>query len=157
MTINIGLDKNAYATSIGMLKKLQADEYTLYTKTLKFHWNVTGMNFNDLHLFFNKHYEQLLGFTDDIAERIRALGGQAPGCQTEFMKMTQLKEEPGIFPSEKEMIKKLLDDHETIIRSLRADIDTTAKINDMGTNNFLCDLIMKHEKMAWMLRAYLEA
>ncbi len=157
MEPNIGLTKDTHTASIDLLKKLQADEYVLYTKTLKFHWNVTGMNFNDLHLFWNKQYEQLLGFVDDVAERIRALGGNAPGTQTEFLKLTRLKEEPGVVPDAKEMIKKLLDDHEVLIRAIRADIDATAKSNEMGTNNFLCDLITKHEKMAWMLRAYLEA
>jgi starvation-inducible DNA-binding protein len=53
------------------------------------------------------------------------------------------------------MIRNLLNDHETIIKQIRKDIDLTAKINDMGTNNFLCDLIEKHEKTAWMLRAHL--
>lgn len=155
--VNIGLPENTHNASVEMLKKLQADEFVLYTKTWNFHWNVTGMNFNDLHGLFLKQYEQLQGFVDDVAERIRALGSIAPGTQAEFLKLSRLKEEAGVVPPAKEMIKKLLMDHEAIIKSLREDIDATAKINDMGTNNFLSDLITKHEKTAWMLRAYLEA
>ncbi len=156
-SVNIGLPEATLKSSIEMLKKLQADEYVLYTKTLKFHWNVTqNLNFKALHAFFLEQYEQLLTFTDDVAERIRALGGEAPGTQTEFLKLTRLKEEPGVVPSAQDMIKKLLDDHEAIIRSIREDISATAKIDDMGTNNFLSDLITKHEKTAWMLRASVE-
>ncbi len=155
--VSIGLPEATLKSSIEMLKRLQADEYVLYTKTLKFHWNVTqNLNFKALHAFFLEQYEQLLTFTDDVAERIRALGGEAPGTQTEFLKLTRLKEEPGVVPSAQEMVKKLLDDHEAIIRSIREDISATAKIDDMGTNNFLSDLITKHEKTAWMLRASVE-
>jgi len=53
------------------------------------------------------------------------------------------------------MIKNLLIDHETIIKLIRTDIEKTVEFNDSGTNNFLCDLIEKHEKMAWMLRSYI--
>ena len=155
--VKVGMSQDAHKTSIEMLKKLQADEFVLYLKTWNFHWNVTGMNFNDLHGLFLKQYEQLQGFVDDVAERIRALGGIAPGTQAEFLKLSRLKEEAGVIPPAKEMIKKLLEDHEAIIQSLREDVETSAKINDAGTNNFLSDLIMKHEKTAWMLRAYLEA
>jgi starvation-inducible DNA-binding protein len=54
------------------------------------------------------------------------------------------------------MIRDLVDGHETIIKQIRGTIDLTAKLNDMGTNNFLCDLIEKHEKTAWMLRSHVE-
>ena len=54
------------------------------------------------------------------------------------------------------MIKDLLDDHEAIIKQLRDTIDFSSDINDMGNNNMLSDLIEKHEKTAWMLRAHLQ-
>ena len=74
----------------------------------------------------------------------------------EFIKNARLKEETDIVPDFKDMIKNLLDDHEAIIRTIRVDIDATSdEFEDMGTNNFLSDLITKHEKMAWMLRSYL--
>ena len=69
--------------------------------------------------------------------------------------MPASKEHMGDIPAEKVMIKNLLEDHETIIKLIRTDIDKTVEFMDAGTNNFLCDLIEKHEKMAWMLRSYL--
>jgi starvation-inducible DNA-binding protein len=155
MSINTGINEADRTAVVQELKKLQADEFVLYTKTWNFHWNVTGMNFNDLHAFFLGHYEELQLFVDDVAERIRKLGDRAPGTLKEFSQLTQLSETPGNIPADKEMITILLQDHETIIRSLRKAIDLTQKHNDIGTNNFLTDLLEKHEKMAWMLRAYL--
>ena len=153
---NSGLTKKTPTTNANCLKKLLADEYILYTKTYKFHWNVTGANFNELHTFFKAQYEQLETFIDTTAERIRVLGSYAPGTLTEFTQLTRLKEDPGTNPPAQRMIARLLADHEAIITSLQKDLATTAENADLGTNNMLNDLLMKHEKMAWMLRAYLQ-
>ena len=100
-------------------------------------------------------YEALLEIADRTAERVRALDFIAYGTMKEFSKHSVLSEEAGSNPNDMGMIKKLVADHETIIRLIRDDITLTNKLNDMGTNNYLCDLIEKHEKMAWMLRAHL--
>lgn len=153
---NIGINSNNRQSVCKMLNTLLSDEYLLYVKTQNYHWNVTGLMFNDLHLFFGKQYEQLACNVDMIAERVRALGGQALGTMQEFVENSRLKEQSGVVPDYKEMLKNLLADHEAIIRSIRVDIDATSdEFEDMGTNNFLCGLIEKHEKMAWMLRSYL--
>jgi starvation-inducible DNA-binding protein len=136
-----------------ILNNLLSDEFLLYIKTLKYHWNVHGMVFHDFHALFKEQYEALLEFADDVAERARALDEPAFGSMAEFSKHTRLKEEPGKIPDAHGMIKQLLSDHETIIRQIRKDIETTAKLGDMGTNNFLTELMEKHEKIAWMLRA----
>ncbi len=155
MTTNIGISEADRKAVVAELKKLQADEFVLYTKTWNFHWNVVGMNFNDLHGFFKGHYEELQEFVDDVAERIRKLGHVAPGTLAEFSKLARIGEMPGEHHTDKAMLDILLEDHEDIIQSLRKALDLTVKHNDMGTNNFLTDLMEKHEKMAWMLRAYL--
>lgn len=154
MSMNIGINEASRMAVAQELKHLQADEFVLYTKTWNFHWNVTGMNFNDLHSFFKNHYEELQDFVDSVAERIRMLGHIAPGTLQEFSTLTRIKETQVIL-ADKGMIEELLNDHETLIVSLRSAIDLTQKHNDMGTNNFLTDLLEKHEKMAWMLRVYL--
>lgn len=153
---NIGLDLNQRKQVSDALRVLMADEYMLYLKTWKYHWNVRGINFSPLHKFFQKQYELLQGFVDEVAERIRQFGFQAPGTVSEFLQHTTLHEQPGNNPADLQMIANLLQDHETIIRNIRKYVDLTAQLNDMGTNNFLADLITKHEKMAWMLRAFLE-
>jgi starvation-inducible DNA-binding protein len=129
----------------------------LYTKTRNYHWNVVGPQFNDLHKFFEAQYEELDDIVDETAERARALGGNALGTLTEFAQRSRLKEQPGKYPDAKGMLAALLADHETVIRNLRTDADATLdKHGDAGTNDFLVGLMEKHEKMAWMLRAFQE-
>jgi starvation-inducible DNA-binding protein len=155
MNINIGILANNREAVAKLLNILLANEYTLLIKTKNYHWNVTGLMFNDLHLFFDKQYTALNDITDEIAERVRTLGVYSFGTMKEFMEYTHLKEQPGEVPSDKEMIKDLLQDHEAIIKLIRKNIDATVEYQDVGTNNFLGDLIEKHEKMAWMLRSYI--
>ena len=158
MKPGIGLSDASRNGVLKLLAPLLADEYVLYTKTRNFHWNVIGPQFNDLHKFFEAQYEELNGFVDDIAERMRQLGGKSPGTLAEFSKAARLKERPGQRPNARGMLAALLADHEAVITTLRADLETAMdKFKDAGTNDFLTGLMEKHEKMAWMLRAFLEA
>jgi starvation-inducible DNA-binding protein len=153
---NIGLD-GSEAAVVALLNGRLADTAVLYFKTRNYHWNVTGMHFAELHEFFEEQYDQLDDAMDEIAERVRQLGGVAIGTFSEALAHTALKEEPGVLPNAATMIQNLLADHETIIRQLRADVDATAnQHHDMGTSDFLTGLLEQHEKTAWMLRAHLE-
>jgi starvation-inducible DNA-binding protein len=156
MTPNIDIPDKDRAAVVDLLNRLLSDEYVLYTKSRNYHWNVTGPQFNDLHKFFEAQYEELNEFVDDIAERARQLGGRAFGTLAEFAKSARLTEQPGTAPAAKEMLATLLADHETVIRTLRAEIGpVTDRYKDVGTSDFLTGLLEKHEKMAWMLRAFL--
>ncbi|HTL47572.1 MAG TPA: DNA starvation/stationary phase protection protein [Verrucomicrobiae bacterium] len=157
MKPDIGLQGKNREGSVEILNKLLADEYVLYTKTRNYHWNVVGPDFSELHKFFEAQYEELDEIIDETAERARALGGLAFGTLKEFLKATRLSEAPGEQPSAKTMIDNLLKDHEAVIQQLRGDVQTTGeKYGDMGTQDFLTGLMEQHEKMAWMLRSYLE-
>jgi starvation-inducible DNA-binding protein len=154
----IGLSDTNRNGVLKLLAPLLADEYVLYTKTRNYHWNVVGPQFNDLHKFFEAQYEELDGFVDEIAERIRQLGAPSPATLAEFIKATRLKEHPGQQPEAKGMLSALLVDHEAVIQTLRGDLATAMdKFSDAGTSDFLTGLMEKHEKMAWMLRAFVEA
>ncbi len=140
---------------VEILNTLLADEYLLYTRTRNYHWNVVGRQFNDLHKFFEAQYEAIDTIIDDVAERARALDGPAAGTMTDFLKSTRLKETPGRYPAALDMVADLLADHQSIIRSLRVDLETAGgKYQDAGTNDFLTGIMEQHEKMAWMLRAF---
>ena len=157
MKPNIGINDAQRAAVVEILNTLLADEYLLNTKTRNYHWNVVGPQFNDLHKFFEAQYEEIDGIVDETAERARALGGNALGPLTEFAKRSRLKEAPGKYPDAKAMLADLLADHEAVIRNLRTDADVTMDTHhDAGTNDFLVGLMEKHEKMAWMLRAFQE-
>jgi starvation-inducible DNA-binding protein len=156
MSPNIGIAESERKKIVTILNTLLADEYMLYTKTRNYHWNVIGPQFNDLHKFFEGQYGELNEVIDDVAERARTLGGAATATLTEFRDAARLKEHPGQYPAAEEMLANLLGDHETVIRQLRDDVDTTANGRDAGTSDFLTGLMEKHEKMAWMLRAFAE-
>jgi starvation-inducible DNA-binding protein len=157
MSLNIGLADEQREGVVAMLNTLLADEYLLYTKTRNYHWNVVGPQFNDLHKFFEAQYNDLSEIVDDVAERARSVGGNALGTMAEFIKHSRLKEQAGHYPEARGMIANLLADHETIIQRLRVDLETCSEIyHDAGTNDFLTGLMERHEKMAWMLRAFLE-
>jgi DNA-binding ferritin-like protein (oxidative damage protectant) len=142
---------------IRILNRLLADEYVLYTKTRKYHWNVTGPRFKPLHDFFKAQYEELETIIDEVAERVPQLGGKAVATLEEFSAVATLVEDPGQYPDDNKMLSNLLNDHEALIRNLRTDADATdEKYHDMGTNDFLIGLMQQHEKTTWMLRAHLE-
>ena len=153
----IGLSEEAVKGVCHILNENLSDEFVLSTKTRNFHWNVTGPDFAAMHKFFEHQYEALEAILDEVAERVRAVGGFSFGTLEEFSSRTHLKENPGRRPDALGMISELAADHEAIIRHLRDDISTCSKkYKDEGTANFLTDLMEQHEKMAWMLRAHLQ-
>ncbi|MBC7425546.1 MAG: DNA starvation/stationary phase protection protein [Bacteroidia bacterium] len=156
MKPHIGISEKHLTQINSLLEVSLANEVTLYTKTRKFHWNISGESFMELHRLFEKHYKQLEEIIDLVAERIGKLGGKTPGTMEEFIKLTILKEHSGKYPTQKEMLKELLSDHESIIVSLRKDIEAcNSKLNDAGTTDFLTGLLQEHETIAWVLRRYL--
>ena len=157
MKPEIGIMDKDRAAVVDLLNALLADEAVLYTKTRNYHWNVKGMQFNDLHKFFDAQYAELNGIVDEVAERVRSLGGSAIGSLAEFLKRTRLKERAGVMPDAPGMLRTLLEDHESVIRYLRSDLKTAQeKHGDAGTSDFLTGLLEQHEKMSWMLRSFLE-
>ncbi|MEX2223091.1 MAG: DNA starvation/stationary phase protection protein [Candidatus Rokuibacteriota bacterium] len=157
MALNIGISESNRDSVVKLLNAILADEYVLYTKTRNYHWNVVGPQFNDLHKFFEGQYEALNEVVDDVAERARSLGGKAFGTLAEFSQHSRLKEQPGKHPAALTMVSNLQADHEALVRTLRADLETAMeKLNDAGTSDFLTGLMEKHEKMAWMLRSFNE-
>lgn len=150
----IGIAEKNRATTINLLSVILADAMTLYTKTRKFHWNVSGESFMELHKLFQAQYSELEETIDEIAERINKLGSKTIGTMKEFLELTRLKESAG-YPNQKEMLKELLADHEAVVVALRKDIDTCDELNDVGTTDFLTKVIQQHETTAWVLRRYL--
>lgn len=138
-----------------ILNAVLADGNMIYIKLRKFHWNLSGDNFMELHLLFEDQYTAVAEAADEVAERIATLGGTAIGTTTEFAKESQLKETPGKVPDTQGMLKELVADHESIVKSLRENLDKCEEdYKDAGTSDFLNGLMQEHEKMAWKLRKY---
>jgi starvation-inducible DNA-binding protein len=159
MTIkpDIGLTDESRIGVTGVLKTVLADEFVFYTKLRNYHWNVTGPEFRSLHKMFEEQYTQLATVVDETAERIRSYGEFAPGTLAEFGQFTRLNENPGEYPTAREMVIALLSDHETMIRYLRNDIKMVgSNFNDVGAEDYLTGLLQAHQEMAWMLRTFIE-
>lgn len=150
--INIGINKENRLEIANGLKRLLADSYTLYLQTHNFHWNVTGLQFRELHLMFEEHYTELAVAVDDIAERIRTLDVAAPGTYKEFSKLSSIKEVDGV-PSSAEMVELLTKGHEQVIRTARDVLKIAQAADDESTASLVSDRMGIHEKTAWMLRA----
>lgn len=156
MIPKIGLSETNLQKSINLLSVVLSDEMTLYIKTRKFHWNVSGNSFMELHKLFETQYNELELLIDEIAERINKLGGKTIGTMAEFSKLTRIKENPNKYPAQKAMLTELLADHEAVIEDLRKDIDICSDENhDAGSADMLTKILMKHETNAWVLRRYL--
>lgn len=152
--IDIGIGEKERKDIAEGLSKVLADTYTLYLKTHNYHWNVTGPMFQTLHLMFETHYNELWLAVDQIAERIRALGFPAPGTYAEFTRLASIKEEPGVPPAE-EMIRKIVQGHEAVVRISRSVFAIADKSSDQPTLDLLTQRMQVHEKTAWMLRSML--
>jgi starvation-inducible DNA-binding protein len=155
LSIDIGIDEKGRKEIADGLGRLLADTYTLYLKTHNYHWNVTGPMFQTLHLMFETQYNELALAVDLVAERIRALGFPAPASYAAFSKLTTVTEEEGV-PKAEEMIRQLVRDHETVVRTARRIFPVVEKANDEPTADLLTQRLQVHEKTAWMLRSLLE-
>ena len=154
--INIGIADADRASIAEGLSRVLADTYTLYLTTHNFHWNVTGPHFNSLHAMFMAQYTELWNSTDVIAERIRSLGHYAPGSYAEFSKIATVPDVPLSPPKATEMIRILVQGHETVSRIAREFIPVAEEAGDDPTADMLTARCAVHDQTAWMLRSLLE-
>jgi starvation-inducible DNA-binding protein len=152
--INIGISEEDRKAIAEGLSRMLADTYTLYLKTHNYHWTVTGPMFQTLHLMFEQEYTELADAVDLIAERIRALGHPAPASYKQFSKLTSIQEEEGT-PTAEQMIQRLVEGQEAVIRTAREMFPLVEKANDQPTMDLLTQRMQVHEKAAWMLRSLL--
>lgn len=155
--INIGLTDEQRQGVIDLLNQDLADQYLLVIKTKKYHWDVIGPQFRSLHELWQEQYEAITLNIDATAERARTLGGYPIGTAEGFLKVATIKEHTGDLPNATEMVSRLANDHEQLIRNLREHVEACGeKYGDEGTADFLTGLMEQHEEMAWMLRSFIE-
>ena len=156
MTPKIGISETNLKKSTQLLSIVLSDEMTLYIKTRKFHWNIVGNSFMELHKLFEAQYTEFEKIIDEVAERINKLGSKTIGTMKEFSQLTRLAEHENKYPQQKDMIHELLNDNEMLIVEIRKDIDLCTNENDdAGTADLLTKILQQHETMAWVLRRYL--
>jgi starvation-inducible DNA-binding protein len=154
--VNIGVREEDRAAIAAILEQRLLDEYALYTETWNDHWNVSGIEFEQLHELFGEQYKGLAELIDPLAERIQALGFKpflsGEGYSEDARATSTSERTVGAL----KMIARLAAEHERIARTLRADAAAIrTAYGDAATENLLLDTVLAHEKMAWMLRAHL--
>jgi len=137
---------------IKALKVLLADSYMLMLKTHNYHWNVTGPQFFAVHALFEKQYTELFGEVDEVAERIRMLGEKAPGTFKEYAALTSIKDGDEK-ASMVTMLKEILEDQETIIKSAKSLLEAAQKAGDEATADLAIKTIGSHDKTVWMMKS----
>lgn len=148
------LPSNRLSNVADALNVILADSYALYLKTHGYHWNVRGPNFQSLHVLLEGQYTEEWTALDAIAERIRALGELAPQGYAAFGNLSSIKD--GNPENDWEaMLKELLADNETVIRTLRDSCPVAEDAGDEATADLFTQRLQAHEKHAWMLRSTL--
>jgi starvation-inducible DNA-binding protein len=154
MASNMGLKSSACKEVGESLFKLLASTYALYLKTQSYHWNIRGQNFSELHLLFEKMYEDLAESIDEIAERIRSLENFVDATFASFQKASIVQFTKPALDSKK-MVKELLEDREAICSTFRESIHRFQDLLDDVSADLVIRQFAQHEKAAWMLRSYL--
>jgi starvation-inducible DNA-binding protein len=154
--IKVDIAPDAKSELIDGLHQALAETTILTLKAQNFHWNVTGMSFGALHKLFQEIYEDHFEAQDELAERVKALGGHAEGRYSEFLKRSAISESDGRLDA-KAMVEALRGDQETASATLRALAELADQHGDIVTNDMAIERADHHDKFAWMLRAHLEA
>ena len=139
---------------IGHLETLLADSYALMAQTYLAHWNVEGPNFFGLHTAFQTQYEELFTAIDEIAERIRALGGYAPGGLAMLDKMSEIGGMERKLDSQ-DYLSHLAEYHQILINSATKGRDAAGEAGDAETEDLFIARLQVHEKTLWMLKSAL--
>jgi len=136
------------------LKQLLADSYILMLKTQNYHWNVQGGNFHSLHEMFEEQYTDLWGAVDEIAERIRAIGSDAPGTFQQFQKLSSINSEH-ILTESKHMLSSLIEENKNVVLTAKLVVKSAQKIKDDASTDLAIGRIHVHEKNIWMMQSTL--
>lgn len=155
MKPQIALSESTLETVAASLRPLLADTFVLYIKTRNAHWNVTGMDFKDLHELFEGQFDTYDEHIDELAERLRQLGFASPGSMAEYLASARLKEKSGAVAKGADLLATVMADQEALIGFVRQAVDDTAAAGDAGTSDLLTGHLRALEKIAWFTRAHL--
>jgi starvation-inducible DNA-binding protein len=147
----VDLNKQAVAEISEALRRLLADVFCLYVKTKNFHWHMTGRHFRDYHLLLDEHADQIFAMTDDIAERVRKIGGYTLRSIGDIARHQRLKDNDDGSTLPREMLTELCDDNAHLTGFLRAVHELCARHNDVATTSLIEVWIDQTERRTWFL------
>jgi starvation-inducible DNA-binding protein len=133
------------------LNGVLADSFALYVKTKNFHWHVSGPHFRDYHLLFDEQAAEIFASTDELAERVRKIGGATLRSIAHIGKLQSLKDNDEGFVPARDMLRELMNDNKAVVKSMRAAHEVADKHEDVATASLLENFIDAAEKRIWFL------
>jgi len=146
-------DLSAAATKdvSAVLNALLADVFALYLKTKNFHWHMSGPHFRDYHLLLDDHSDQLIAMTDDLAERVRKVGGTTLRSIGHIAQLQRISDNDAVYVEPLDMLAELQEDNKTMARRMRETHDICDKHDDIATASLLENWIDQTERRTWFL------
>jgi starvation-inducible DNA-binding protein len=128
-----------------------ADVFALYVKTKNFHWHMSGPHFRDYHLMLDDQGEQIFNMTDDIAERVRKIGGTTIRSIGQIARLQRISDNDADYVEPQDMLAELREDNQTLISKLREAHDVCDEHNDVATASLIENWIDQTERRHWFL------
>jgi starvation-inducible DNA-binding protein len=135
----------------GAMNAILADVFAVYIKTKNFHWHMSGPHFRDYHLLLDEQAEQLFAMTDEIAERVRKIGGLTLRSVGQIAKMTRVSDNDAAYVEPLDMIAELREDNKTLTTRLREAHDVCDEHHDVATASLIENWIDEAERRTWFL------
>jgi starvation-inducible DNA-binding protein len=130
---------------------LLADVFAIYLKTKNFHWHMSGRHFRDYHLMLDEHSDQIFATTDQLAERVRKLGGTTLRSIGQIAKLQTIKDNNESYVPPREMLRELMNDNKHLAAEMRKAHEVADKGGDVATTSILENFIDEAERRAWFL------
>jgi starvation-inducible DNA-binding protein len=145
------LDSNATLDISGGLNALLADVFALYLKTKNFHWHMSGPHFRDYHLLLDEQSDQIFAMTDDIAERVRKIGGITLHSIGHIARLQRIEDNDADYVTPLDMLAELRDDNKQLAAAMREVHDLCDEHGDVATASLLENWIDETERRTWFL------
>jgi starvation-inducible DNA-binding protein len=151
LTPHTDIAPDAVKDIAGALTALVADVFTVYVKTKNFHWHMSGPHFRDYHLLLDEHADQLFAMTDDIAERVRKIGGTTLRSIGHIARVKRIPDNDADYVSPKDMLSELWEDNKALVLSMRSAHVLCDEAGDVATASLLENWIDEGQRRAWFL------
>jgi len=145
------IDPEAVKDISGALNALLADSFVLYLKTKNFHWHMSGPHFRDYHLLLDEHADQIFATTDDIAERVRKIGGTTIRSIGHIARLQRFADNDADYVDPADMLSELLDDERALVLRMRAVHSLCDDAGDVATASLLENWIDQAQRRVWFL------
>lgn len=145
------LHAEAVSAVTNALNPLLADAFALYLKTKNFHWHVSGTHFRDYHLLLDEQGDQIFAMTDELAERVRKIGGTTLRSIGHITRLQRIEDNDAEFVAPVDMLRELMEDNKAFAANMRQAHEVAARNNDVATTSLLETFIDETERRTWFL------